>query len=309
MKARFAVITSLVLISSALAMTATPIDQVTPVASIGEGPVFLLDYTNFLGIDNETFVEFYLQVSYDELQFIKQNRRFHAEYEIDFSVMTPGDSLLENYCSIDAIDLDTYAEAQTNKKARVMLLGYSFPAGSYKIRARMTDRETGATSVLEGGFSPKTFGSPQLGISDIQLSQKIQPATDGEPYVKNGRYIEANASRVFAHGINSDIYVYFEVYHLSYVENCDNSTYTTFISFFDVAGNEFARLQRSKEKPGETSAHSMKFPLQNFPAGAYYVSIRVQDDVGGESCETVRRFSVVEEPVTLTEIKPDKWLY
>lgn len=309
MKARIAILASLVFFTSALASPPKESDLTTPLSSMGEGPLFFLDYSNYKGVNDETFVEFYIQVSYDELQFIKKNQRFQAEYEIDFSVLTETDSLLDNFVGRDTIELNSYAETQSSKSARVMLLGFSFPPATYKIKVRTTDLETRHFSLLERELSTKNFRSPQLEISDIQLSHKIEPAQNGLPYVKNSRYIEPNVSRVLAHGVNSDIYIYFEVYNFTYFPNCENSTYTTTISFFDNEGNQIARLNRVKEKPGDTSAHSMKFPLQNFKSGEYYVTIQVRDDVSGQVCETSKNFTVGDQPISVSEATLDKWLY
>ncbi len=309
MKARIALLSSLVILSSAFSSTPQKADITTPFISVGDGPLFLLDYSNYKGLNDDTFVEFYVQVSYDELQFIKKARRFYAEYEVDFSVLTESDSLLENYVNVDRVEVDTYAETQSGQKARVMLFGYSFAPGTYKIKARLTDRETRSTSFLERKFSTKNFRLRQLAISDVQLSHRIEPAPDGQPYVKNNRYIEPNASRVFAHGVNTDIYIYFEVYNFAYVPNCDKSTYTTLIFFFDQDGNQIAQLKRVNEKPGDTCAHSMKFPLPNFKSGEYYVTIRVLDDMSGQVCETSKDFIVLEQPVAISEVNLNNWSY
>lgn len=309
MKAGIAILTFLVVMTSALASPSKPTQAPTPLTSNGEGPIFYIDFSNFQGDNENTFVEFYVQVSYDELQFIKQNGRFHAAYKLDFTVLTENDSLIEANQKIDTIDLDTYGETQSIQKARVMLLGYSLKPGAYKIKAQLQDVETQHSSVIEQVLNLKNFCTRELSISDIQLSQKIEPAENGLPYVKNSRYIEPNASRVFAHGLNSDIYLYFEVYNFVYVPGCDNSTYTAFIAFFDDEGKQVAQIQRKKQKPGDTSAHSMKFPIQSFKQGEYYVTIRVQDDVSGQSCESTRGFTVLEQSVDVTEIEVEKWLY
>jgi hypothetical protein len=81
------------------------------------------------------------------------------------------------------------------------------------------------------------------------------------------------------------------------------------ISFFDNDGNQIAQLKRVKEKPGDTCAHSMKFPLPNFKSGEYYVTIRVLDDMSGQVCETSKDFIVLEQPVAISEVNLDKWLY
>ena len=49
-----------------------------PMISQGEGPTFFLDFSNFLGEEDQTFVEFYVQVAYKELQFFRHKGKFRA---------------------------------------------------------------------------------------------------------------------------------------------------------------------------------------------------------------------------------------
>jgi len=264
----------------------------SPLVSHGDGPLFYVDYTNFQGL-NQTFVEFYIQVGYQELQFIKHNGHFRAGYDISFSVLTANDSTVEQYRNTDILDVETYAETQSSQKARASLLGFLLKPGAYKIKAHLTDIETQHSSEIVETFYPRSYQSSELMISDIQMSQKIEPAQDGQPYVKNQRYVEPNAGRIFAHGLSENIFIYFEIYNLNYFENC-GSTYTTLISFYDAEGKPIAQLLRKKEKPGTTSAHSLKFPLEHFKSGEYSMTVRIQDDASGKTCESSRSYLVLD---------------
>jgi hypothetical protein len=277
-----------------------------PLVSHGDGPMFYIDYSNFQGLDGQTFMEFYIQVGYQELQFIKHHGHFRAGYDITFSVVTANDSAVEEYRNTDIIDVGTYTETQSAQKARASLLGFLLKPGAYKIKAHVTDIETRHTSEIVETIYPRSYQSSELMISDIQVSQKIEPAQNGQPYVKNQRYIEPNAGRIFAHGLAENIFIYFEIYNLNYFENC-GSTYTTWISFYDAEGKPVAQLLRKTEKPGTTSAHSMKFPLEQFKNGEYTMTVRVQDDATGKTCESSKSYLVLDPSVSFGFV-PEKWL-
>lgn len=268
--------------------------------SIGEGPLFFVDYTNFQGLDNLTYVEFYIQVGYNELQFIKNNGRFSAGYELEFIVYNEENNVVESYTNLDVFEVDTYLETQSIGKARVCLLGYSFEPGNYKLLAVITDLETQKTSKLENVFVARNFHAKDLMISDIQLSQKIAPAEDGQPYVKNQRYIEPNAVRIFAPGL-ADIYIYFEIYNLAYSQHDENTTYTAYFIFKDNNGKKIAQFQHHENKPGSASAHSLKVSAKHFASGTYTLTIRIRDDDTGQLAESSKSFMVLEAPISLSD--------
>lgn len=310
MKARIALFVTLWSISN---LIASPVDRTkledAPLKSIGSGPQFFVDYLNLTGLDDRTYVEFYIQVGYHELQFIKDKEQgnFLAGYELDFSIFDEKGNLIESHNSVDGFHVDTYAKTKSSEKARISLLAFTFDPGKYRIKVVLADLETQKSSKIDKRFVARDFRSKELMISDIQLSQKIELAEDGRPYVKNQRYIEPNAGRTFAYGF-SGFYVYFEVYNLDY-EKQDESTYTTYFIFHNSKGKKIAQLKNRKAKPGETSAHSLRIPLDSFLNGEYVITVRVRDDQNKQIAESSTSFTVVEQVIAVSQIQPDAVLY
>ena len=65
---------------------------------------------------------------------------------------------------------------------------------------------------------------PQSFVDVIQFSNEIRVAEEGQPYVKNQRYVEPNALRTFAVG-ESNVYWYFEIYNLEGEAETEDSQY------------------------------------------------------------------------------------
>ncbi|MFQ5825451.1 MAG: hypothetical protein ACE5JB_15535 [bacterium] len=273
----------------------------TPFKSIGKGPNFYLDYTNFQGFDDDTFIEFYIQIGYQELQFFKHNKRFRAGYDLDLFVYDENDNTVEHYTNLDVFEVDSYSESQSTEKARVSLLGFSFNPGKYKIEVILRDIETHKSSKIERVFFARNYQSDNLQISDIQFSQKIVPAEEGQPYVKNQRYIQPNPIRTFAHGL-ADIYIYFEVYNLTYTENSENLNYTAYFIILDNKGKKIAQFQNIEKVPGKISAHSLKIPVDQFLSGNYILTVRILDEATGQTAETSKSFTVLDWPISLNDV-------
>ncbi len=275
----------------------------TPFESSGSGPVYYIDYANFQGVDAKTYVEFYFQVSYNDLQFYKSGKQFQAGYALDFKVIDADGNVLEQHETNDVFDVDNFAQTHATTKARVLLLGYTMDAGSYEIESSMTDLETHKSTKIKRSFVAGDFKTDKLKISDLQLSQNISAAKPDQPYVKNQRYIEPNAVRTFAHGL-ADIYVYFEVYNLSGFGEDGKSpgNYEAHFIINDESGNTFARLKRKHAKPGETSAHSIKLPIEHFKNGTYSLTVQIVDQESGQMSESSKDFTVFTQSITANEM-------
>ena len=289
-----------------VASAKTPVKS-TPFESAGGGPTYYIDYASFQGIEDKTYVEFYFQIGHNDLQFIKKGKQFQAGYELDFAVYDRDDEVVEQQKISDIFEVDTFAETQSIRKARVFLMAFSFDPGKYRIKAELTDTETRNVSVIEEYITAESFRTSDLCISDIQLSQHIKPAKEGEPYVKNQRYIEPNPVRTFAHGLG-DVCVYFEVYNLIPEGRDDNTEYVAHFILRDEDGKEFAHLKRQHKKPGTTAAHSIKLPVEHFLNGRYSLTVRIEDQDTRQIAETTLDFTVLDWPISMNELGYDQFI-
>ena len=300
----FILAAALLTISTSQARNVAP-SSVTPFESSGNGPTHYIDFANFQGVDNKTYTEFYFQVSYNDLQFYKNGDHFEAGYALEFKVMDSDGNLLEHHETSDLFEVESYAQTLSTQKARVMLLGFTFEAGEYAIQSKMTDLETRETATIERTLRIGAFATDDLTVSDLQLSQNISPAEPGQPYVKNQRYIEPNAVRTFAHGL-ADIYVYFEVYNLMENEAETPGKYEAYFIIKDESGQLFARLKRDHDKPGNTSAHSIKLPIEYFKNGHYSLTVQIVDRDSGETTESTKDFTVLSRPFSAADFENEE---
>lgn len=286
---------------SGLASGGNDIDPISPppFRSEGEGPNFVLDYANYRGVEDLTYIEFYFQVGYHELQFIKHGEDFQAKYTLDFQIKDAQGHLIELFRNDDAFEVQTFDETKSFTKARVMMIAVSLGAGRYRIAAKMRDRETHRLTQITRRIEVVDFRASRLQVSDIQFSQKIKRAADG-PFVKNMRYIEPNALRAFGED-RADIYVYFEIYNLVYFENQDNYFYLCDYRISDEDGETLRTFEQANRSPGFSSAHSVKLPGNILAPGTYKLHITVTDQATGVRAETSQTFTILKESMILVD--------
>ena len=305
MRATAAFLTAALLVSN---LVATPLlsknstQSTTPYEAIGEGPRFYIDYTNFQGMDDLTYTEFYIQISYSDLQFIKYRKRFRGGYDIELSIVDDNNNVVETYTNRDVFDVKTFDESKSTRKARLSMVAFTFEPGTYSIRVQVTDQETQKTSEIEGIFNAANFKENKLHLSDIQFSQKIELCNDDRSFVKNNRYVEPCAVRMFANG-QTDIYVYFEIYNLTHQPEKLNYNYTAYFSIFNKETEKTKEFQQVQKIPGTTVAHSIRLNVDQFSGGEYDLTVRILDEATGQIVETTKGFTVFSSSIASLDLQ------
>ncbi len=273
----------------------------TPFEAIGEGPRFYIDYSNFQGVDNLTYTEFYIQIGYNELQFIKYRKRFRSGYDLELSIVDENNTVVETFTNRDVFDVKTFDETKATKKARLSMVAFTFEPGTYSIRVQVKDQETQKTSEIEELFSAQDFKENKLHLSDIQFSQKIELCGDDRSFVKNKRYVEPYAVRVFANG-SADIHLYFEIYNLTYQPEKLNYNYTAYFSIFNQETEKMKKFQQVHKIPGTTAAHSVRLNVDQFLGGEYDLTIRILDEATGQIVEMTKSFTVLSSSIASLDL-------
>ncbi len=267
------------------------------------GPVevrsFDVDHINFIAQHNLTFVEFYVQTSYDRLSFTRAGKIYQALYDIDFYIEDLDGNLLQSQSARDTVKAFTYAETGSANNHRVTLFNFCLRPGNYRWRAMMTDRENGKTSEAAQQFVARDFSGPGLALSDLQFSRHIQVDSSANPFVKHNRRIEPNAKHLYGQ-FASQLFVYYEIYNLTdpfaaTAANGGDAAADSFRTLFLIRneqGDEIKQLWKANRKPGNSCVQSIMLPIADLKSGHYTLTVRVFDNQNGASAEISGRFTV-----------------
>lgn len=276
-----------------------------PLHATGEGALHQIDFSNFRGENDKAYVEFYIQIAYQNLQFIKTDGKFKASYDFELAILNDEGNIVDHQTIRDPFEVDNFKSTYITNKARISSMAFLLEPGEYTLVTKATDLETNAFSEIHTTFEAADFKTTDLSISDIQFSQNIYPAEEGLPYVKNQRYVEPNAVRLFSHGI-ADIFLYFEIYNLNANDEIPKGYLAQFI-IHDEAGKIYTQLNRRHQKPGESAAHSIKLPVDYFSSGEYSLTVKITDEGSNQITETTSKFKVIDESISLNEIDNTKY--
>jgi len=248
---------------------------------------FLLDHAGFIAPLGKTFVEFYIQIGYDRLGFIRDGKMFRAVYDLDFYIEDEHGNLLQTQSALDEIIVASYDETTRPDKSRVTLLSAGLRPGNYQWRAVIADKETGRNYETAGKFSVRDFSGPNLTVSDLQFSRQIQVDSSASVFVKHNRRIEPNVPRTYGQFIGQ-LFVYYEIYNLiapraatrdsAVLQTAAADSFQTLYRIRNEAGEEIKQLWKFNRKPGTSCVQSVALPITDLKSGHYTLTVRVFDN-------------------------------
>jgi GWxTD domain-containing protein len=275
-----------------------------------EARPFEVDYINFIAQHNLTFVEFYVQTSYNRLSFTSAGKIYQAVCDIDLYIEDLNGNLLQAQSARDTVKAFTYAETGAATNYRVSLFSFYLRPGDYRLRAMVTDKETGKASEVAEEFSVRDFSGKRLMVSDLQFSRRIQVDSSASPFVKHNRRIEPNAMHLYGQ-FASQLFIYYEIYNLAEPFGVDPTRAAAAATLDDSAasiaaidsfracyiirgetGDEIKQLWKSKRKPGNSCVQSVMLPISDLKSGQYTLTVRVFDNGNGGYAEVSGRFTV-----------------
>ncbi len=166
-------------------------------------------------------------------------------------------------------------------------------AGEYSLEFMVTQPASNKSGSKKINLKVPDFSENKLMLSDIQLALSAEPDTSASKFVKAGRMILPNATKIY--GATSPLlYFYAEVYHLA-TGSADNS-YNLSYSILDSAGKLYKEYPATKnKKPGSSSVILSGLNISTLPAGKYFLQINLEDPAVNGKAQSQKEFLVLKE--------------
>jgi GWxTD domain-containing protein len=264
-------------------------------------PSFFLDVARFRATDpSQTYVEVYYKIAYDNLQFIKADNTYQATFDITVIIYDSGGRQVEVKEWRDGITVDTFDETNDDLMFRNDQISFVLDPGEYKMVMNLIDAESKKMSSQERAFKVTPFEEERLAISDIEFASYVLPDTSESRFVKNGRKVIPNVSRIY--GIeDQDLYLYYEIYHLDTKKKKKTGTFDVFYQIRNSWGKLGLSYETTIDKPGESSAQSLKLNLSKLKQGSHTLKIEVKDNDSGHRVEVTGVFTIQWSDLFLVE--------
>ncbi len=194
---------------------------------------------------------------------------------------------------------------QSRVSTYTLAIDVQAPPGRFTAAVHMRDDVSKRTGVYKKPVDIRDFRGNALMISDLKLSTGITPTDRTGPFVRKGLNIVPHPLRAYGRG--QLVYVYYEVYNLSF-DGSDRTSYETFYEIvpegMPALGNRSARQSKDMQtvlltfESDGASAEEAEFTgldTTNLTPGVYALTVTVTDRLSGVSVSESSSFIVVEE--------------
>jgi len=127
------------------------------------------DFLNFLGDNNKTRLDIFIQVPYNEVQFIKTGNGYEAAYTITISVYDPNkENLITEKIWNEKITTISFPQTTMEENFKLSYKSIELIPGRYFIRTALLDKDSSEEFSSENAFTIRDLAK-EPSISDLML--------------------------------------------------------------------------------------------------------------------------------------------
>ncbi len=255
---------------------------------------FYFDALNFKADQNKSRLDFYLQVPYGEIQFIKYGNEFIGSYEITIRLIDDDGNQALDETWEERPTCESFEETNSRMIYSSSEKQFIVKPGAYTLQVALTDSETNKSFTEKRDFVARDYADSSVSLSDVMLLKASSISEGKETIIPS---VDGNVIS------QSDSFpVFYEVY---FPKPNDSAFVTT-----DIFG-EKNRLMFSTSKwnkgIGKTEAIIAEIPKDSLPMGLYKLSISLRESADKEvhaKANASRIFSIhfPDLPVTITDL-------
>lgn len=157
-------------------------------------------------------VEIHVRIVYDDLQFVKKDDMYEANYDLDATLTTGKDQLVSNRHLERTVTVNTFEKTNSRQSGDQTRVSFTVPPDRYRLRVSLTDRESRKERVLERElYFPADEWSQDFRLGDLILLDSTGAAQMGTGLL-SGEPLRF-ASRLFAsakEGVSAEYQVWDE---------------------------------------------------------------------------------------------------
>jgi GWxTD domain-containing protein len=132
-------------------------------------PHFYFDALNFRADSNKSRMDFYFQIPYSELEFVKYGNEYKGSYEISLQLTDDDGNAVVEQIWDERPTCQSFDETNSRKILSSVERQFTVPPGRYTLQVAVTDSETTRTYQMKRPFAARDYLDSPESMSDIML--------------------------------------------------------------------------------------------------------------------------------------------
>lgn len=225
--------------------------------------------------DGRSRLNLYLQIDYDELQFVKVDSGYMAEYEVSASIMGKEDEQVDGKIWSEKIFVKRYEDTNSRELVSFTMNHFVLDPGKYRLYLSLVDNDSKQTRVKNIEIELREFPDDKLSVSDVTMISQLSVDSLG---IKSIRPLISGSLKEDLKAL----YVYYEIYSPQEVDS--------FTVEYEVKPiREKKILDQSFKVKREGFRTLAAFPIDSLKisSGRYVLKLKVNDGKDSRSVEKV----------------------
>ncbi len=255
---------------------------------------FFFQALNFRSPSNQSRIDYYFQVPYSQLHFIKSGNSYTAQYTITVRLVDRNDNtVVEESWDERAISAE-FSETESDKVLSSSQRHFKVMPGTYRLISTMSEKETEGSVTQERGIVARDFASPSVSVSDIMLLLSSSSSGGRLTIIPNiqGNVVSSSDS--------------FPVFYEIYTARPGDSVYAT----TEIAGVKDVPVYSSSRwifLPDSVNAVFQNIPKHTLSMNDYRLAVTLRgsaDETAAAGTSAVVPFSIhfIDLPPTITDL-------
>ncbi len=249
-------------------------------------PIFTLDAAGYRQQGGLIYLEVYLMIQRDALQFNPSGEAYQALARISLHLYSP-DTLLST-TSWEIMDkVQDPAELSPRQKLPD-IAAFNLPPGKFRLQGKVEDLNRDTTYLKALDLDLSAYSDTALQISNLEFATQIERTDEVNKFYKNGYRVIPNPERLYGTALPM-LYFYSEIY------NFEDTTgeFTVERIILDSARKEVKRLPaKVHKKVGSSAVEVDGFSIASLTSGTYYLKVIVLDNDNGETTSAESKFFI-----------------
>ncbi|MBM4159572.1 MAG: GWxTD domain-containing protein [Ignavibacteria bacterium] len=225
------------------------------------GPTFHFDAIAYASNQpQKSRIEAYVQVSHEEIRFLKEGDYYVARYEVTLSIYTTAQQLVHERLWSVEVRVADFSQTTSNRVYNLTQRSLDVDPGTYQITVRVRDQESQKSAQIRRSLMVTDFAKDPLSLSDIMLVSRL--TTDGERKTIVP-IISGNVNR-----ISDGFFVFFEAYAPPAIDTLDITW-----KILNLKKSEVFKRNEPEAVTGKRSQVFLKVDDLNLPMGSYFLTV------------------------------------
>ena len=225
-----------------------------------------------------TVLQLYTKIAYDELQFVKMDDTYHAEYEMSVTIFNQQGGQADGKIVKNEIMADAYKETNSLTRFDVSEIGFILVPGKYELLIRIMDLDSKKTGRRKTEIMVPDYQGPDMAVSDIFLVDSLTMDSLGN------QIAFPNVMGNFGE-VQEKLYMSYEVYHPSETDSIE-----TMVSIITPEGKVLRKMKGYAMVTEDGIREVFPVPRDDLDIGKYKLKLKVGN--GKRSVEKMKDFSV-----------------